>query len=98
MTQKLDESQLTPEQRQIYSISKSLKVSWTMQGLKALEMAEVNGKRVIRSTVNGVVACIEENPNHWIIRPNMTWNEVVLAKHPSWTEDDLEDMIQAFGF
>ncbi|MDY3114520.1 MAG: hypothetical protein SOR95_00835 [Sutterella sp.] len=98
MTQKLDESQLTPEQRQIYSISKSLKVSWTMQGLKALEMGEVNGKRVIRSTVSGVVACIEESPNHWIIRPNMTWTEVVLAKHPSWTEDDLEDMIQAFGF
>ena len=98
MTQKLDESKLTPEQRQINSISASLKMSWTMQGLKALEMAEVNGKRVIRSTVNGVVAFIEESPNHWIERPNMTWTEAVLAEHPSWTRDDLEDMIQAFGF
>ena len=98
MTQKLDESKLTPEQRQINSIANSLKMSWTTQGLKALEMAEVNGKRVIRSTVNGVVAFIEESPNHWIERPNMTWTESVLAEHPSWTEDDLEDMIQAFGF
>ena len=98
MTQKLDESKLTPEQKQINSISKSLKKHWTLGELKALELSEVNGKRVIRSSVSGVVACIEESPNHWIIRPNMTWTEVVLAKHPSWTEDDLEDMIQAFGF
>ena len=98
MTQKFDESQLTPEQKQINSIANSLKMSWTMQELKALEMAEVNGKRVIRSTVSGVVACIEESPNHWIIRPNMTWTEVVLAKHPSWTLEDLEEQIQAFGF
>ena len=98
MTQILDESKLTPEQRQINSISNSLKMSWTMQELKSLEIAEVNGKRVIRSSVSGVIVYIEESPNHWIIRPNMTWTEVVLAKHPSWTEDDLEDMIQAFGF
>ena len=98
MTQKLDESKLTPEQKQINSISKSFRRHWIEQELKALEMAEVNGKRVIRSTVNGVVAFIEESPNHWIERPNMTWTESVLAEHPSWTEDDLEDMIQAFGF
>ena len=98
MTQKLDESKLTPEQKQINSISASLKKRWTHGELEALELSEVNGKRVIRSTVSGVVAYIEESPNHWIQRPNMTWTEVVLAKHPSWTRDDLEDMIQAFGF
>ena len=98
MTQKFDESQLTPEQKQINSIANSLKMSWTTQGLKALEISEVNGKQVIRSTVNGVVAFIEESPNHWIERPNMTWTEALLAQHPSWTREDLEDQIQAFGF
>ncbi|MDY3114519.1 MAG: hypothetical protein SOR95_00830 [Sutterella sp.] len=61
-------------------------------------MAEVNGKRVIRSSVSGVIVYIEESPNHWIDRPNMTWAEVALAQHPMWTKDDLEDQIQAFGF
>ena len=98
MTQKLEESKLTPEQKQINSISKSLKKLWTLGELKALELSEVNGKRVIRSTVSGVVAFIEESPNHWIDRPNKTWNEEELAHHPTWTEDDKEEQIQAFGF
>ncbi len=98
MTQKLDESKLTPEQKQINSISKSFRWHWIEQELKALEMAEVNGKRVIRSSVNGVVVYIEERPDHWIIRPNMTWGETMLARHPQWTEDDKEEQIQAFGF
>ena len=98
MTQKSDESKLTPEQKQINSISKSFQRHWIEQELKALEIAEVNGKRVIRSSVNGVVVYIEDSHNHWIARPNMTWEEAVLAKHPQWTEDDLEEQIQAFGF
>ncbi|MDY3114522.1 MAG: hypothetical protein SOR95_00845 [Sutterella sp.] len=98
MTQTLDESKLTSEQKQIDSISKSFRRHWIEQELKALEIAEVKDRRVIRSTVNGVVVYIEERPNHWIERPNMTWGEVVLAKHPQWTWEDMEDMIQAFGF
>ncbi len=98
MTQKLDESKLTPELRQINSISKNFHMQLIEQELKALEIAEVNGKRVIRSSVNGVVVYIEDSHNHWIARPNMTWEEAVLAKHPQWTEDDLEEQIQAFGF
>ena len=98
MTQTLDESKLTPEQRQINSISNSLKKRWTHGELEALEISEVNGKRVIRSTVSGVVVFIEESKGNWIFRPNKTWNQAALAKHPQWTEDDLEEQIQAFGF
>ena len=98
MTQTLDESKLTPEQRQINSISKNFHMQLIEQELKALEIAEVNGKRVIRSTVSGVVVFIEESKGNWIFRPNKTWNQAALAKHPQWTEDDLEEQIQAFGF
>ena len=98
MTQTLDESKLTPEQKQINSISKGLKKQWTLGELKALEISKVNGKRVIRSSVSGVVVFIEESKGNWIFRPNKTWNQAALAKHPTWTEYDLEDQIQAFGF
>ena len=71
MTQKSDESKLTPEQKQINSISKSFQRHWIEQELKALEIAEVNGKRVIRSSVSGVVVYVF---NSWeIFATNSLW-------------------------
>ena len=81
---------LTPEQQEIESILSAQKSRMIASDRLYLEMAVVNGKRVIRSKVNKARLYIEVKPGQWEFPLRLDPNEAKLAHNPWMTLEDID--------
>ncbi|MDY3116356.1 MAG: hypothetical protein SOR95_10370 [Sutterella sp.] len=89
---------LTPEQEEIKSIILALKVNFNFSDLSYLELAVVNGDRVIRSKVSKARLFIEVKPGQWGSPQRLDPYEGTLAFNPRMTSEDLDEEWDALWF
>ena len=89
---------LTPEQQEIKSILSAKKSRMIASDRLYLEMAVENGMRVIRSKVNKARLYIEVKPGQWEFPQRLDPDEGTLAHHPQLTQEELDELWEAFWF
>ena len=89
---------LTPEQEEIKSIILAITSNFNFSDLPYLELAVVNGKRVIRSKVSKARLFIEVKPGQWGSPQRLDPDEGTLAFNPRMTREELDEEWEAFWF
>ncbi len=87
---------LTPEQEEIKSIILAITSNFNFSDLPYLELAVVNGKRVIRSKVNKARLFIEVKPGQWEFPQRLLPSEGWLAHNPRVTLEEIDELWETF--